>query len=96
MDMRKFSVLAVADLSFALLAAGQEKRDLADIRQIDFRNFGYPWRTATTQGDFEWLTKFDTTVSLRDGAHVFESDDCGGSYGRCPAVSISEVLHRRK
>ncbi len=93
MDMRKFSILAVAYLSFALLAAGQEKGALADIRQIDFRNFRYPWRTTTAPGDFQWLTKFDTTVLLRDGVHVFKADECGGPYQRCPEVAISEVLY---
>lgn len=91
--MRQFSVLAVVYLGFALLADGQEKRALADIRQIDFRNFRYPWRAVTTPGDFQWLTKFDTTVSLRDGVHVFKADECGGPYRRCSEVSISEVLY---
>jgi hypothetical protein len=91
--MGKFSILAVACLSFVLPAAGPEKRARADIRQIDFRNFRYPWRTATTPGDFQWLTKFDTTVSLRDGVHVFKTDECSGPYQHCPEVSISEVLY---
>ena len=91
--MRTFSILTIAHLSFALLAAGQEKRALLDIRQIDFRNFRYPWRTAATPGDFQWLTKFDTAVSLRDGEHVFKDDQCSGPDQRCPKVSISEVLY---
>jgi len=93
MNMRNLSILAVAHLSFALLATGQDTPTLTDIRQIDFRNFRYPWRTNTTPGDFQWLTKFDTTVSLRDGTHVFKTGQCGGPYKRCPEVSISEVLY---
>ena len=72
-----------------MVVGGQEKRTLADIRQIDFRNFRFPWRTPTGTEDFQWLTKFDTTVSLQDGVHVFKGE-CGSS---CPEVSISEVSY---
>jgi hypothetical protein len=88
--MWQISILIASYFSFALLAAGQEKRAFPDIHQIDFRNFRYPWRAATSQGNFQWLTKFDATVSLRDGAHVFKADECGRS---CPELSISEVLY---
>ena len=77
-------------MTFALLAAGQDKGALADIRQIDFRNLRYPWQTATDPPDFQWLTKFDTTVSVRDGVHEFKADECDGS---CPELSISEVVY---
>jgi hypothetical protein len=88
--MWKISILIASHLSFALLAGAQEKRAFADIRQIDFRNFRYPWRAATSPGDFQWLTKFDATVSVRDGAHVFKAAECGRS---CPELSISEVFY---
>ena len=89
----KLLTLTVACLGLLPRAAGQENRALADIRQIDFRNFRYPWRTATTPEDFHWLTKFDTTMSLRDSVHVFKADGCGGLYQRCPEVSILEILY---
>jgi hypothetical protein len=93
MDARRLSILAVGYLSFAVLFTGQEKRALADVRQIDFRNFRYPWRASTGAGDFQWLTKFDSSVSLRDGVHVFKAAECGVPNERCPQLSISEVLY---
>jgi hypothetical protein len=93
-DVRKlWIILTFASLKFALPAVGQEKRALTDIRQIDFRNFQYPWETATTPENFHWLTRFDTTLSLKDGEHVFHDGACGGPYQRCAAVSIAEIQY---
>ncbi|SRR5579864_5111776 len=84
------SILSVASLCCALVAAGQEKHPLTDVRQIDFRNFRYPWRTPHGASNFRWLTRFDANVSLGDGVHVFDTEQCGS---RCPEVAISEILY---
>ena len=90
MTMRTVLIVAIACLSSTGVGVGQEKRALTDIRQIDFRNFRYPWRETTIPDGFRWLTRFDTAVSLRDGVHVFKDEQCGRT---CPQLSISEVLY---
>jgi hypothetical protein len=76
-----------------VMAFGQQRASLRDIRQIDFRDFQLPWASVTVQGfpQFRWLTGFDATVRLQDGAHTFGSlDECGRS---CPRLVLTSIQY---
>jgi hypothetical protein len=91
-------LVASTDTSFAnllngVVAAAQARRILTNVRQIDFRNFVYPWRDRSgVPPRLQWLSEFAANVNLHDGVHVFANEECG-PFHRCPAVSLGEVVY---
>jgi len=76
-----------------MIASGQQRNSLRDVRQIDFRDFQLPWASATRSDfpQFRWLTRFDATVQLKDGTHTFGSaNECGRS---CPELALTGIQY---
>ncbi len=89
MTMRAISI-PLAIVGCALFVAAQKKPALTDIRQVDFRDFAYPWRTSEVPENFGWLPKLNGVVSLRDGVHEFVSEQCGPG---CPHLSLQGIQY---
>jgi hypothetical protein len=90
--MRLSSLAAVVCLTCASPVSGDDQT-FRNVFQIDFRNFSFPWSKPGGAGDFEWLKKFESTVALRDGTHLFRNSDCSGPNQRCPELSIAQILY---
>ena len=87
----------LASLIISLLTVACSGQALNSVRQANLRTFSYPFAEdplLSVPNKLRWMPLPERgNVTLQNGRHVFDSDDCHGLPGGCPLLVLNSIQY---